>query len=192
MRPRSPDAPQRVLDAAAQMLARVGLNATSIREVNKLADAPLGSTYHHFPGGKQEVLARATTAAGDRVEAVLADLLAQGGQQGLALFLARWRERLVATDYCAGCPILAAAVEDPVDAGESRPRAAAAAVFLRWRQLLSAAFVADGHPAADADALATLVIASVEGAVAMSRALQDIAPFDEVAAQLLRATAVRP
>ena len=61
--PRPSDAPQRVMDAAAQMLARVGLNATSIREVTKLAEAPLGSTYHHFPGGKQELLARATWPA---------------------------------------------------------------------------------------------------------------------------------
>ncbi|PSD27804.1 TetR family transcriptional regulator, partial [Stenotrophomonas maltophilia] len=39
--------------------------------------------------------------------------------------------------------------------------------------------------------LASLVIASVEGAVAMCRALQDIAPFDQVAVQLLKA-ATRP
>lgn len=74
MSPRPSDAPQRVIDAAAQMLARVGLNATSIREVTKLAEAPLGSTYHHFPGGKQELLARATHMAGDKVEALLVEL----------------------------------------------------------------------------------------------------------------------
>ena len=75
MSPRPSDAPQRVIDAAAQMLARVGLNATSIREVTKLAEAPLGSTYHHFPGGKQELLARATHMAGDKVEALLVFLV---------------------------------------------------------------------------------------------------------------------
>ncbi len=49
--------------------------------------------------------------------------------------------------------------------------------------------MADGHAPEQAAALASLVIASVEGAVAMSRALQDIAPFDQVAAQLLKAAA---
>jgi hypothetical protein len=43
----------RVVVAAVEMLARHGLNATSIREMTKRAEAPLGSTYHHFPGGKQ-------------------------------------------------------------------------------------------------------------------------------------------
>ncbi len=188
MSPRATDTPQRVLDAAAQMLARIGLNATSIREVNKLARAPLGSTYHHFPGGKQQLLARATTVAGDKVETLLVQLLQQGGHHGLRLFLDRWRERLLASGFSAGCPILAAAVEEPIDATDSSTRTAAAEAFVRWRGRLSDAFVADGHGRAHADALATLVIASVEGAVAMSRAMQDITPFDAVAMQLLRTT----
>ena len=85
--------------------------------------------------------------------------------------------------------MLAAAVEEPVDATPSQPRAAAAEVFVRWQGHLAAAFIADGHEPAAANGLASLVIASVEGAVAMSRALQDIAPFDQVTAQLLTAAA---
>lgn len=191
MSPRSSDAPQRVIDAAAQMLARVGLNATSIREVTKLAEAPLGSTYHHFPGGKQELLARATTMAGDKVETLLIELLKEGAVQGLQQFLALWRERLLRSGFRAGCPVLAAAVEEPVDATPSQPRAAAAEVFARWQGHLTEAFVAEGRAHADAAGLASLVIASVEGAVAMSRARQDIAPFDQVAEQLLRAASHR-
>ncbi|WP_312252133.1 TetR/AcrR family transcriptional regulator [Stenotrophomonas sp.] len=190
MSPRASDAPQRVIDAAAQMLARVGLNATSIREVTKLAEAPLGSTYHHFPGGKQELLAKATTLAGDKVEALLLELLRDGAVPGLERFLAMWRERLLRSQFRAGCPVLAAAVEDPVEAVASQPRAAAAEVFARWQGHLAQAFISDGHAPEQAAALASLVIASVEGAVAMSRALQDIAPFDQVAAQLLKAARV--
>ncbi|AWH29626.1 TetR/AcrR family transcriptional regulator [Stenotrophomonas sp. YAU14A_MKIMI4_1] len=190
MSPRASDAPQRVIDAAAQMLARVGLNATSIREVTKLAEAPLGSTYHHFPGGKQELLAKATTLAGDKVEALLLELLRDGAVPGLERFLAMWRERLLRSQFRAGCPVLAAAVEEPVEADASQPRAAAAEVFARWQGHLAQAFISDGHAPEQAAALASLVIASVEGAVAMSRALQDIAPFDQVAAQLLKAARV--
>ncbi|MBH1626491.1 TetR/AcrR family transcriptional regulator [Stenotrophomonas maltophilia] len=189
MSPRPSDAPQRVMDAAAQMLARVGLNATSIREVTKLADAPLGSTYHHFPGGKQELLARATHMAGDKVEALLVALLEGGAAQGLQQFLAMWRERLLRSEFRAGCPGLAAAVEEPVEATPSQARAAAAEVVARGHGHLASAFAAEGHAPAAAGELASLVIASVEGAVAMCRALQDIGPFDQVAAQLLKAAA---
>lgn len=37
-----------MLAGAADMLSRRGANATSIREVAKHAQAPLGSTYHYF------------------------------------------------------------------------------------------------------------------------------------------------
>lgn len=190
MRPRTPDAPQRVIAAAAHMLARVGLNATSIREVTKAAEAPLGSTYHHFPGGKQELLARATTAAGDKVDTLLATLLQDGAAAGLQQFLELWRARLLRTRFAAGCPVLAAAVEEPVDAVSSQARGAAATVFAQWERRLGDALIAAGHAPAQAAAQATLIIASVEGAVAMCRAMQDIGPFDRVAAQLQALVAV--
>lgn len=185
MSPRTTDAPQRVVAAAAQMLARVGLNATSIREVSRAAQAPLGSTYHHFPGGKQELLARATTLAGDQVDAMLARLLVDGAVPGLRQFLEFWRERLLRTRFEAGCPVLAASVEEPVDAVASQARGAAAAVFVRWETRLGAALEQAGHPPTQAAAQATMIIAAVEGAVVMCRARQDIAPLDRVAAQLL-------
>ncbi|KAG1434432.1 hypothetical protein G6F55_014540 [Rhizopus delemar] len=100
-----------------------------------------------------------------------------------------WRERLLRSGFREGCPVLAAAVEEPVEAMHSQPRAAAAEVFARWQGHLASAFIAEGHAPAAAGELASLVIASVEGAVAMCRALQDIAPFDQVAAQLLKAVA---
>lgn len=184
MSPPPTDAPQRVVAAAADMLARVGLNATSIREVTKAADAPLGSTYHHFPGGKQELLARATTLAGDKVDALLETLLRDGAQEGMRQFLAIWRERLLRSQLRAGCPVLAAAVEEPSDGSESIARAAAAAAFAGWEVRLAEALEREGHAPGQAPQLATLVIAGIEGAVALSRAARDIAPFDRVAAQL--------
>lgn len=185
MSPRPTDAPQRVVAAAAEMLARVGLNATSIREVTKAAHAPLGSTYHHFPGGKQELLARATTLAGDKVDALLEQLLQAGAAAGIAQFLQLWRDRLLRSNFDAGCPVLAASVEVPVEAVPSQARDAAALVFARWEQRLGRAMIDAGHAPAQAALQATMIIAGVEGAVAMCRAMQDIGPFDRVAAQLL-------
>lgn len=44
---------------------RRGLNATSIRETAKHARAPLGSTYHYFPEGKQQLVTEAVRFTGD-------------------------------------------------------------------------------------------------------------------------------
>ncbi len=46
---------ERIVAGAADMISRRGLSATSIREMAKHAKAPLGSTYHYFPEGKQQL-----------------------------------------------------------------------------------------------------------------------------------------
>ena len=56
---------QRLVAGAADMMRRRGLNATSVRELAKHAQAPLGSTYHYFPGGKYQLAAEAVQWADD-------------------------------------------------------------------------------------------------------------------------------
>ncbi len=181
---RATDAPQRVISTAADMLATYGLNATSIREVTRRADAPFGSTYHHFPGGKQQVLAEATALAGGRIEVLLDEVLKEGVDAGVTRFLAMWRQRLLDSDFHVGCPVLAAAVEEPLEGSVDDAREAAAAAFRRWEQQLTQALQAEGYSQEQASNTATMLIASVEGAVAMSRATRDIAAFDRVVAVL--------
>lgn len=183
MSPRQSDARQRVVAAAADMLARHGLNATSIREMAKHAGAPLGSTYHHFPGGKQQVVVEAVTLAGAQVSAALQRHLQPGGA-GLAGFMAMWREILVRSDFRRGCPVMAVAIEEPLDAGGEDALQAAARVFADWEARLASFLGEHGHAPATAAALATLVIASLEGAIVLSRAQRSIAPFDRVSAQI--------
>lgn len=191
MSARHSDAPQRVVAAAAEMLATYGLNASSIREVAKRAQAPFGSTYHHFPGGKQQVLAEATTLAGAKVDALLDTCLQGAAPDGLSLFLAAWRERPIRSAFHVGCPVLAAAVEEPIDDAPDDARRAAAEVFARWEARLTEALGCGGRSPEQANGMATMIIASIEGAVAMSRATRDIGPFDRVAAQLVSLVADR-
>ena len=56
---------RRLVAGAADMMRRRGLNATSVRELAKHAQAPLGSTYHYFPGGKYQLAAEAVQWADD-------------------------------------------------------------------------------------------------------------------------------
>jgi AcrR family transcriptional regulator len=170
--------------AAAEMLARHGLNATSIREMAKRADAPLGSTYHHFPGGKRQVVVEAVKFAGAQVSAGLDAHLQAGALEGLCGFLAMWRDLLVRSDFRLGCPVMAAAVEEPVDDMAEEALAAAAQVFGDWEDKLVFSLEAQGHDHESAARLATLIIASAEGAVVMCRARRSIAAFDTVAEQI--------
>jgi AcrR family transcriptional regulator len=176
---------ERIVAGAAEMLGRRGLNATSIRETAKHAGAPLGSTYHYFPGGKGQLAAEAVRHAGDTVAAGLRRALRQGPVAGLRSYLDLWRTLLRDSDHRTGCPVLAVSVEEP-PAGE-RPAAleAAAEAFDSWQSLLSASLREHGAQPEQAEQLAALTVAAAEGAVAMCRARRTTAALDAVEAQLV-------
>lgn len=180
---------QRVVEAAALMLAQHGLNATSIREMTRRAEAPFGSTYHHFPGGKQQVVVEAVRLAGERVGTALDQHLKAGPAAGLSAFLTSWRDVLLGSDFRVGCPVMAAAVEEPVDEIAEDALEAAAEVFAAWEEKLAACLRAQACDPERAAQIATLVIASVEGAIVLCRARRNIAPFDQVSTQLVQLVA---
>ncbi|MET7848545.1 TetR/AcrR family transcriptional regulator [Streptomyces avermitilis] len=175
---------ERIVAGAADLISRRGLNATSIRELAKHAQAPLGSTYHFFPEGKQQLATEAVRYAGGAIARLLRKELDAGPVAGLRAFLALWRGIVVESDFRAGCPVLAVSVEEP-PADEIPPALVAAAeAFEEWEQLLAQALRAHGADADRAPGLAALIVASVEGAIAMCRAKRSMQPLDQVAQQL--------
>jgi AcrR family transcriptional regulator len=175
---------ERIVAGAAEMISRRGLNATSIRELSKHAHAPLGSTYHYFPGGKGQLATEAVRFAGESVARSLRKELRVGPREGVAAFLALWRDIVTGTDFRAGCPVLAVAVEQPPVGDVPEAVLAAAEVFADWERLLAESLAAHGAEDTQAAQIATLIVASVEGTVAMCRAQRDTGPLDRVAAQL--------
>jgi AcrR family transcriptional regulator len=171
---------QQLVAGAADMIRRRGLNATSIREVAKHAKTPLGSTYHYFPGGKQQLATEAVRFAGETVNHLLAEKLRAGPVDGLRAFLGLWQGILTSTDFQAGCPVLAVSVED----GDTAVRDVAAEVFAGWENLLAESLRAHGAEEGQAAQLSTVVVAAAEGAVAMCRAQRDTRPLERVSAQL--------
>ncbi|EST36387.1 TetR/AcrR family transcriptional regulator [Streptomyces roseochromogenus] len=175
---------ERILVGAADMISRRGLNATSIRELAKHAKAPLGSTYHFFPEGKQQLATEAVRHAGEAVARILRTELDAGPVAGLRAFLALWRGIVVDSDFRAGCPVLAVSVEEPPSDEIPPALVAAAEAFEGWERLLTDALTAHGADPDRAPGLAALVVASVEGAIAMCRAKRSMEPLDQVAQQL--------
>lgn len=177
---------ERIVAGAADLISRRGLNATSIRELAKHAKAPLGSTYHYFPEGKGQLATEAVQYAGGAVARLLRKELDAGPAAGLRAFLALWRGIVTESDYRAGCPVLAVSVEEPPADEMPASLAAAAEAFGTWEQLLTEALRRHGADEEQAPGLAALIVASVEGAIAMCRAKRSMRPLDQVAQQLER------
>jgi AcrR family transcriptional regulator len=171
---------QRMVISTALLIRERGARATSIDDVLAHSGAPRGSVYHYFPGGRQQLLREAIDYAGEYVAARIDR--AEGALAVLDSLLADYREQLERTDFRAGCPVVAVAVEagDP----KSDLHEHAAAAFGRWEEVLSERLVAEGVSAARAGELAVLVIASIEGALVMARARRDPQPLDNVHNQL--------
>ncbi|MCF6386758.1 TetR family transcriptional regulator [Mycobacterium sp. MBM] len=175
---------ERMVGAAAEMLGRGGLGAMTVRELAGHARAPLGSTYHYFPGGKSQVAAEAVRWVDARMTARLQDAAERGSAAALENLVQYWRESLVDSDFAQGCAVLAVAVHAGADDDDAAPRDAAVFAFSRWTSVLAASLrdagASHGH-AADA---ALLIVAAVEGAVAMCRAERSTAPLDAVGRRL--------
>ncbi|HEY9267057.1 MAG TPA: TetR/AcrR family transcriptional regulator [Mycobacterium sp.] len=167
--------------AAVQVLRERGADGLTVEEVLLRSGAPKGSVYHHFPGGRTELLDEAITYAGNTVSALLNRAATDGPESVLQEFIDIWRHVLTDSGYTAGCPVVAVAVSRT----ESEELAnKARRFFAEWAAALTNAFLAEGMSASTARQLATLSIASVEGAVVLCRAHRSIAPLEDALAQL--------
>jgi AcrR family transcriptional regulator len=171
-----------MVEGAMALLAQRGLQATSFSEVLAATGAPRGSLYHHFPGGKDQLVSAAVGQAGAVLSNALEAVAGQAAQAVVERFLAIWRAVLTRSQCQAGCAVLAVTV-----AADSEDLLAEARAVLRaWQARLADLLAQGGMEPAAAAPFATMLIASIEGAVVLARAERSMTPFETVAAQLLQ------
>ena len=172
------DSRDRMIQSAALLFREHGYSGTGFRDVIEHSGAPRGSIYHHFPRGKEQLAADTVAWAAGVIERRL-ERAAQNGDPVAALgsFVDAWREILEDSNFRAGCPVVAVAAE--ADAGTTATGAAATA-FARWQDVIAHTLLDAGVGRTDARRLATLVIASIEGAILLCRARRDIRPLRDV------------
>ena len=107
-----PSSRDRMVASAAMLIREKGLTGTSFGDVIDHSGAPRGSIYHHFPGGKTQLVEDAVRYAGEYIVGTI-DRAAEDGDpvKVLRAFTAAWRRVLEDSDFRAGCPVVAVAVE---------------------------------------------------------------------------------
>ena len=171
-----------MIEGALALLARHGLQATSFSEVLKLTKAPRGSIYHHFPGGKDELVAEALKLLEERTIRNIQALDSSKPEKIVEGFLGLWRYLLTTYDFSTGCSAVAVTVATNSPALLER----AESIFESWQDVLSKKFIKAGLTRKQAAEFTTTLIAACEGAVVMSRSAKSIEPFERVAKQLVR------
>jgi AcrR family transcriptional regulator len=173
----------RILDSSAELFRRQGYAGTGIKQILAAAEAPFGSLYHFFPGGKEqlgeEVIRWSGAIYGQLIDAFF--IPGSDPVRATASFFAGAAETLRATDYADACPIATVALE--VSSSSDTLRQACAEVFERWIEAGAERFATAGLTAEKARELTIAMIAALEGAFVLARALRSTEPL-EIAGEL--------
>jgi len=164
---------QRILYASAELFRRRGYAGTGLKQISQASHAPFGSLYHHFPGGKEELGEDVIRQAGEFFR-VLVESVFEGETDlptGVRAVFDGAAETVRVTDFQDACPIAVIALE--VASTNERLRVATADVFESWITSATARFTAAGFPKRRARELALALIAALEGAFVLARALRD-------------------
>ncbi len=177
---------ERIVETSAELFRAQGYTATGVKQIVTAAQAPFGSLYHFFPGGKEQLGAEAIRASG----ALYAQLIpavfdpAPDPVTGVRDFFAGAAAHLRETDYADACPIATVALE--VSSSSETMRAACAEVFESWIEAGVERLQRAGVGAAVARELTISMLAALEGAFVLARALRSTEPV-EVAGELAAA-----
>src|SRR5436309_11566126 len=123
---------QRIVETSAELFRAQGYNATGVKQIVTAAQAPFGSLYHFFPGGKEQLGAEAVRVSGATYEQLIDAVFdpAPDPVTGVRTFFAGAAAHLEDTDYADACPIATVALE--ISSVSEQMRVACAEVFESW------------------------------------------------------------
>ena len=160
----------RLIESAALLFHHVGLSATSLADIAKHADIPIGNVYYYFKT-KEELALAAVAKRKEQFSAAYALLEERIDDPRQRLIESVYYFEKVRDEYAKyGCPIGKIIVDADVEKDPVVQMAAQVFVeFVAWgerqfRQL--------GH-AADARRYATSVMSGIQGAAIMAKATRD-------------------
>jgi TetR/AcrR family transcriptional repressor of nem operon len=177
----------RLVQAARTLFWKHGYASTGIAQILKEADAGSGSLYYFFPTKEDLLLAVLEWYRENLWPEVIQPVFDRVSDPIERIFgiLDAYRQGLLITNYQHGCPIGNLALE----LADSHPaaRELLAVNFTGWRKaveqcLTEAALRLPGS--LDREQLALFVLTTMEGAVMLTRAYQNIEPYDVAVTQL--------
>ena len=179
---------RKIVEAAAPIFNKRGYEGSSLNDLMQATGLKKGGIYRHF-SSKEELAAEAfdyTWQAAWNARLLHVDEKASGLEK-LKQLIANFADHR--SPVAGGCPILNSAVDS--DDGNPVLRAHVAKALRAWMTLLQnmveeARRRGETQPGIDPKAVATLVVASLEGALMMSRIQRSDEPLRRVQAHLNR------
>jgi AcrR family transcriptional regulator len=168
---------QRIVRAMTELLRVQGYAATGLQQLARTAEAPIGSIYHHFPGGKREVAAAALRQAGAAYIQLLPMLLDQHADLPAAVeaAFAAAADDIANTGWANMCPVGTVAGE--IADTEPELRQVTAEVTASWVDEGSRYLAGRGLSPADARTAMYALLTAIEGGFLLARAERSAEPL---------------
>ena len=166
-----------ILTAAVELMRHKGYAAVGMKDVVAASGAPIGSLYHHFPGGKLQIARAALVNAGAAYALLIPTLVDAHDDLGEAIesVFTQAAADMAGTGFANMCPVasVAAEVADTVE----ELRATTATIFTDWLDGGTAYFASRGLPPQTARDVTVALIGALEGAFVLARTLRDTEPL---------------
>lgn len=183
-RPKS-DSRDKIIESARVLMRRQGYHATGLAQVIEHSGAPRGSVYFLFPGGKEQLAVESVRASAVEWGELIrqAKAVSPTPRDWVARMAAHFSDALRASGFTEGCPVTTVTL-DTVPSSEPLTHASRSA-YKSWLAALAEGLAGYGIARERADNLATLMLASLEGALVLCRAFESTEPMERVVDQVL-------
>lgn len=183
-RPRS-DTRERIVASARTLLRRQGYHATGLAQIIEHSQAPRGSVYFLFPGGKEEVAVAAIADWADTLDAQLREYRdsCRSAAEWVTGLAAHFADGMRDSGFTEGLPATTVTLDCVPDSAALT--AVCRSAYERWTDTVAEILVGYGVPAGRSRGLATLLLATIEGAAVLCRARGSTQPLDSVVPYLV-------
>ncbi|WP_462413437.1 TetR/AcrR family transcriptional regulator [Neobacillus sp. Marseille-QA0830] len=177
---------EKILNAASALFRKQGYHATSLSQITELSDAPRGSVYYYFPGGKEELAKEAIQQTGIRIKHQIHESLSLF--EDTALGVNHWIKRIAEKLEQKGESVTVSlvAMSSEVWSSSETLRQTCQEVYGEWEQLYVEKLVCSGYPPEEARRLATAIQSWIEGAYTLSLTKQSTEPLHIVGEQVFK------
>ena len=165
---------ERMIDGAIALIARRGVQSTSFSDITRFTQTSRGSIYHHFPGGKSELVIAAVRRNQELMEDFLAGLPTTSPLVFVTAYTRGWRDYIVNNNFEAGSAPAAIAHSHDSEAELE----AVAQLYRDCMDLVRIGFMRSGLSKTDAAHAAALTATTCEGALLCAQAQRSLELFD--------------
>jgi AcrR family transcriptional regulator len=168
---------QRIVRSMWELLRAQGYTATGIQQLAQAAQAPVGSIYHHFPGGKRAVAAAALRESGAAYIKLLPMLLDRHADLATAIeeAVAAAADDVANTGWANMCPVGTVAGE--IADIEPELRQVTAEVIASWVDAGTEYLASRGLSQPDGRAAMYAILTALEGGFLLARAQHNREPL---------------